>query len=148
MSGPASSTPSILFVGCYAPADEPGIHIFEFDGSLRPLGAFIGVANPSWLSVHPGGSHLYATSEVGRGDSGSSGSIHAFAIDDSSAAIDLVPLGQRSSAGDHPCHLAIDPSGRWLAAANYGTGNIVVLPILTNGDLGEATMGTPGTART
>ena len=131
--------PSTMFVGCYARADEPGIHAFEFDAKLRPLGAFTGVANPSWLSIHPGGSHLYATSEVGRGDSGGHGSVHAFAIDDSGPAIDLVPLGHQTSAGDHPCHLAIDPSGRWLSVANYSTGNVAVLPIRPDGSLGEMT---------
>lgn len=139
MSGTAASSPSTMFVGCYAPADEPGIFAFAFEPTLRPLASFAGVANPSWLTVDPAGTHLYATSEVGRGDSGEHGSVHAFGIDDSGATIDLVPLGHRTSAGDHPCHLSLDPTGRWMAAANYSTGNITVLPVLADGGLGEPT---------
>jgi 6-phosphogluconolactonase len=50
-----------------------------------------------------------------------------------------VPLGHRPSGGDHPCHLGIDRSGRWLAVANYGTGSASVFPIGTDGALGAAT---------
>lgn len=139
MSDRPPSPASTLIVGSYSSADEPGIHTFELDSTLRPLRSFSGVANPSWLTMHPDGTHLYATSEVGRADSGTNGSVHAFAIDDSTGTIDLVPLGHQSSVGDHPCHIDLHPTGRWLAVANYGTGNVSMMPILTDGALGSPT---------
>jgi 6-phosphogluconolactonase len=43
----------------------------------------------------------------------------------------------RSTEGDHPCHVAIDPEGRWLAAANYSSGSVAIYPIGDDGRLGE-----------
>ncbi len=47
-------------------------------------------------------------------------------------------LGEVSSAGDSPCYLSLDASHRWLACANYNTGNIAIFPL-------DATTGLPGT---
>lgn len=48
-------------------------------------------------------------------------------------------LNQVSSAGPGPCHLAVDASGRDVLVANYTGGSVAVLPIRTDGSLGEAT---------
>jgi 6-phosphogluconolactonase len=47
-------------------------------------------------------------------------------------------LNTVSSRGDGPCHLALDPSGRWLFAANYGGGSVAEFPVHDDGTLGEA----------
>ena len=131
---------TVLFVGSYAPAGDPGIHAFTFDGAsgdLRPAASFAGVTNPSFLAT--AGDYLYAVGETGRGSHGTHGSVHAFRIDRQGASIDLVPLNRRSSAGDYPCHLRLDHAGRRLAVANYGGGSVAVFPILPDGSLGEMT---------
>ncbi len=134
-----SQTQRTLFVGGYAPADQPGIHAFDFDdvtGELTPRGSFTGVANPSFLVLHPNGRWLYAVSETGLGDSGSHGAVGAFQITGGSSI--LQPINQyQSTHGDWPCHLQIDGTGRWVLASNYGSGDVVVLPILEDGGLGE-----------
>jgi len=43
-----------------------------------------------------------------------------------------------NSQGGGPAHLSVDPSGKWVFAANYGTGTVVVAPIRTDGSLGDA----------
>lgn len=126
----------LLFVGSYAAAEHPGIYAFALDratGALTPCGAFAGVTNPSFLALHPGGQILYAASETSAGD-GTPGCVAALRIDQAPLALDLI--GTQRSGGDWPCHLAVDRSGRWLLASNYGSGTVGVLPILPDGALG------------
>jgi len=127
-----------FFAGGYAAADQPAMHVFTFDsisGALSPVGSFTGVANPSFLRVHPNGRWLYAVSEVGLADSGEHGAVWAFHIDQASLALE--PINRQSTRGDWPCHLEIDASGRWLLASNYGSGDVAVFPITAEGELGE-----------
>jgi len=56
-----------LYAGGYAPADQPGIHACTFDdatGELTMHFSFSGIANPSYVLVHPNGRWLYAVSET------------------------------------------------------------------------------------
>jgi 6-phosphogluconolactonase len=59
------------------------------------------------------------------------------------------PLGQQSTGGADPCHLALSPDGRWLLTANYTSGSVSVHPVEDDGSLGARTdlvqhQGTPG----
>ncbi|MCG8352165.1 MAG: lactonase family protein [Chloroflexales bacterium] len=130
----------ILFVGSYADADQAGIHIFAFDtttAALTKRGEFTGLANPSFLALHPNGRWLYAVSEVGQQSHGAPGAIGALQLDP--AAGHMMALNQQPSGGDWPCHLRIDTTGRWLFASNYGSGSVSVLPIRDDGSLGALT---------
>lgn len=133
------SRPVEAFVGGYAAPEDPGIHVFALDesaGELHEVGAHRGVTNPSFVLPHPDGLHLYAVQETG----GSvPGAVHAFGIEREPGRVGLAPLGHRSSEGDHPCHLALHPSGRWLSVSNYSSGNVVVFPVGAEGSLGERT---------
>jgi 6-phosphogluconolactonase len=134
----ASVTQHVLFAGGYAAADQPGIHAFDFDavtGSLALRGSFTGIANPSFLVLHPNGPWLYAVSETGQADGGEHGAVWAFQVDRQSSAVQ--PINHQSTRGDWPCHLQIDATGRWIFASNYGTGDVAVFPILEDGGLGE-----------
>ncbi len=86
-----------------------------------------GVADPSYLAVHPDGHTLYAVDERPEGG------VTAVRL-----AGDKV-LGTRSTGGSGPCHLSVHPSGRWLLSANYGSGSVAVHPIDASGALGERT---------
>lgn len=44
----------------------------------------------------------------------------------------------QSAEGKAPCHLAVDQTGRTLLVANYQTGVLASLPILSDGKLGKA----------
>ncbi len=135
-----NSAQHTIIVGCYAPADQPGIHALDFNtltGSLMPRSSYTGIVNPSFLVVHPNGKWLYAVSETGLEGNGRYGSVHAFHINQQS--LTLTPINHQSTNGDWPCHLQIDATGRWIFASNYGTGNVAVFPILEDGALGEMT---------
>lgn len=130
---------AFAFIGSYAEPDEIGIHVLAIhaDGAAEVRGGVAGVRNPSFLTIHPNRRHLYAVSETGRDHDGSPGSVHAFDITWSATGPELSPRGSRSTGGDAPCNVGIDPAGRWLAVTNYGSGEVVVLPITQDGDLGE-----------
>lgn len=116
-----------------------GIYAFRWDtesgvlSGIRPAGS---TTNPSFLVLHPSGRFLYAVNE----DASPSGTdrITAFAVGDSGSFEALKPLGSVFSRGLAPCHLSIDPTGKWLFVANYVSGTIVVFPIEPEGRLGEA----------
>jgi len=41
--------------------------------------------------------------------------------------------------GTYPAHLSVHPSGKYLLASNYGTGNFPIYPILSDGRIGTKT---------
>ena len=134
------TSPHVLYVGSYALADQPGIHVNTFDdatGDLTVRGSFVGVANPSFLIVHPNGRWLYAVSETNQQEDGMPGAVWAFRC--TSEPWSMEPINHQVSGGDLPCHLEIDSTGRWLLVSNYGSGTVSMLPILTDGALGEMT---------
>jgi 6-phosphogluconolactonase (cycloisomerase 2 family) len=63
--------------------------------------------------------------------------VSAFAIDNRSGELTLI--NRQPSGGDDPSHLAIDPTGRFLVAANYVAGTVGVLPVNADGSLGAPT---------
>jgi len=126
----------LVFVGTYTDkTDSKGIYAYEFDastGKLAPKGLAADTSNPSWLVIHPNGKWAYAANE-----SGKQSSISAFSIDTGSAK--LPQLNQVPALGEDPCYLSFDKTGKYLFAANYTSGNVVVFPILPDGKLGADT---------
>lgn len=135
-----TNTNYFLFAGSYAPEDKPGIYAYTFNsttGNLTSQGSYAGIANPSFLTIHPNGKWLYAVSETSLDNDGVYGSVHSFSIQHEQLNIKLQLINRQSTDGDWPCHVEIDASGRWLIASNYGSGNAALFPILSNGALGE-----------
>jgi len=131
------SLSSTVFASGYAREDQTGIHAFQFDqssGSLRQLGSFAGIANPSFIILHPNGRWLYAVSETAQVSDGMPGGVCALTIEQNPFSARI--LNRQPSGGDWPCHLRLDTSGNWLFVANYGTGSASVFPVLENGSLG------------
>ncbi len=131
-------TSQIILVGGYAAPEQPGIHAFGFDassGALTPRGAFAGLANPSFLALHPNGRWLFSVSETSE-PGGAGGGVAALAIDLSGPELACRLINTQPSQGAHPCHLAIDPSGGWLLVSNYSSGSFGALPINPDGSLG------------
>lgn len=132
------STQSFFFVGGYASAEQPGIQSFLFDetsGKMTARGSFTGIINPSFLVAHPNRRWLYVVSEKGQDSHGAFGEVWAFQFEREPFTIQ--PINHLSSRGDWPCHLQLDATGRWLLAANYGTGNAGIYPLQPDGSLGE-----------
>jgi 6-phosphogluconolactonase len=134
------SSQHVLYVGSYAPADQPGIHVCTFDdatGYLAARGSFAGVVNPSFLLVHPNGRWLYAVSETSQQKDGAPGAVWVLRC--TREPWSMQPINHQLSGGDWPCHLEINSTGQWLLVSNYGSGTVSVLPILPDGALGKMT---------
>jgi 6-phosphogluconolactonase (cycloisomerase 2 family) len=135
----------LAYVGTYTGAvgsggNGQGIYLFSVDpstGILTQIKVAATVPSPSWLAIHPRGNFLYAVNEISNFNGGTTGSVSAFAIDTTTG--DLTFLNVVSSQGSGPAHLSVDPLGQFVFVANYGGGSIAVLPILSNGSLGNAT---------
>ena len=129
----AASRKWIVFVGTYTRQASKGIYAYRLtsaDAKLTPLGLAAETSNPSFLAVHPNQRFLYTVNE------NDNGTISAFAIDSRTWKLKL--LNTVSSRGSGPCHLAFDTTGKWIFVANYNNGSIAVLPVATDGTLGEA----------
>jgi 6-phosphogluconolactonase len=125
------------YVGTYTRSSRAeGIYVFEQDpatGALKQTG-MVAENDPSFLTFDPSGRFLFAVSE-GRGLDG--GEVASFTHDSATGA--LRPINRQSTGGGEPCHLSIDPSGRWLLVANHEHGSVAVLPVDAAGRLGPAT---------
>lgn len=125
------STPHLVLVSGYGKAEQPGIHAFHYDpaqGSLAPIGAFAGIANPSFMVAHPNGRVIYAVSEIDDG--------LVYALELQRDPFNLRVINHQPSGGAAPCHLAVSSDGAWLAVANYSSGTASLLPITDDGALG------------
>ncbi|AQS87026.1 3-carboxymuconate cyclase [Neoasaia chiangmaiensis NBRC 101099] len=149
-SAPQSAKPTsrtICFVGGYTKHGPPGgagngegIAVFEMsreNGSLTPITTFTDIASPSFITLSKDHRFLYALSEISDFNKDGDGSVTAFAVDRSTGS--LKKLNVVSSGGAVPAHLSIHHSGRYVLVANYMGGCVAVLPIRSDGSLGEAT---------
>lgn len=124
-----------VFVGTYTRRGSEGIYVFQADrqtGELTKLGC-APCEHPSFITFSPDRRCLYAVNETGefRGQRG--GGASAFAVDGATGALTF--LNEQPVYGAAPCHAQVDPSGRWLATANYSGGSHSLLPIEAGGRL-------------
>ncbi|MFC5266252.1 lactonase family protein [Kribbella qitaiheensis] len=115
-----------IYVGSYTSQEGGGEGIgFGTPEQLRVAAA---ASDPSFLVRSADGRFLYTTNEL------EAGRVSAFAIDENGS---LEFLNHRPTGGAHPCHLEIDPTGRFLLSANYTSGSVAIHPIGANGSLGD-----------
>lgn len=129
-----------LFIGTYTQSlphvdgKADGIYSCQFaeDGRLLIRHTTTGIENPSYLAFSPDKKYLYAVHEGGAGEQGS---VFAYTVDSQSGALTL--LNRQSAYGDAPCHLCTDVTGKFLFAANYSSGNVLVYPLAADGRIQE-----------
>jgi 6-phosphogluconolactonase len=80
-----------------------------------------GVKEAAEITVHPNGKFVYASNR------GSANSIAAFKVDGAKGT--LTPIGIFSTGGKIPRHFTIDPTGKFLIAANADSNNLVTFKI-------------------
>ncbi|MGH2457635.1 MAG: lactonase family protein [Chloroflexota bacterium] len=129
----------LAYAGTYTPNGQ-GIYLFQVDlstGALDPVTVFPSSTNPSWMEIDPSKTHLYAVDEISNYNGTTTGAASAYSIDRSNGNLTL--LNTVSSQGSGPAHLSVDPLGKYVFVANYGGGSVAVLPIQSDGSLGNAT---------
>lgn len=130
----------LVYVGTYTSGKSEGIYLFRLNltsGKLEHVGTTTGVKDPSYLALAPGGRYLYAVNEVEEFAGKKSGALSAFAVDQRTGELRF--LNQQASLGGAPCYVVVDRSGKFVLVANYAGGNVAVLPVRSDGSLGEAT---------
>lgn len=95
-----------------------------------------GVPNPSYLDLSPSHKYLYSVNELKEFEGKKSGAVSAFALDGENGKPRF--LNSKPSLGTDPCHVVVAPSGKHILVANYMSGSVSVLPILSDGFLGDA----------
>ncbi|MFP5312518.1 MAG: lactonase family protein [Actinomycetes bacterium] len=124
-------TPSnILWIGAYTPdgggrANGIGAARENQDGSIEWLGTAADAQSPSFLAVHPTLPLVYAVAEQ-------SGTVQAYRRRGDFA---LEPCAEPQSAGEATCHIAVDPRGRFVTAACWGDGQVLLYELDADGGM-------------
>jgi 6-phosphogluconolactonase len=129
---PNDAEARFVYVGTYTAPNVPpgGTHQSTADGGLTLLQT-VAASNPSFLALDPTLSHLYSVNEE------TAGRVSAYAIDQASGTLSF--LNTVSANGQDTTHLSVKPSGDFLFAANYTSGDFPVFRILANGQIGAMT---------
>ena len=115
------------------PSTAVGIYVFRLnpsDGGLTPL-QIVPASNPSFLALSPSLGHLYSVNED------LIGHVSAYAINPATGALTF--LNDALANGQFTTHISVHPSGQYVYAANYGTGNFPVYRIAADGSIGALT---------
>src|SRR6476469_8309843 len=99
-----------VYFGCYTNSkSDAGVHLFDFDegsGRLHRIQSFPVGTNPSYLAINLAADRVYAVNEVDEG--------RVVALERDPDSGELSIINSQSSEGASPCHVAFDPSGRFL----------------------------------
>ncbi|MFZ4507277.1 MAG: lactonase family protein [Fimbriimonas sp.] len=118
-------------IGTYtAPDGSKGIYhatLNQKNGHISTPELVAEIKDPSYLAYHPNGKFLFAVQES------SEGKISSYAV---GAGGKLTLVNTQVALGGGPCHLSVDPSGKFLFTAAYGAGKAASLPIAADGSLG------------
>ncbi len=121
-----------LLIGTYTRGKSEGLYVYKMNTETGEI-HFVSqakAANPSYLDLSPDEKFVYAVNE----DASDKGSVSVFAFDKSNGSLKYID--KQSSGGDHPCYVAVNKTGKWVAVANYTGGSFSTLPIMANGTLG------------
>jgi 6-phosphogluconolactonase len=134
-----SSREYLVYFGTYTGKGSKGIYACRFrpaTGKLTPPELAAETVSPSFLAVDPAQRFLFAANEIGDYQNAKSGSVSSFSIDRRTGK--LSALNTVASRGADPCHLTVDKAGKHVLVANYTGGSVAVLPVRTDGMLGES----------
>lgn len=126
-----------LLSGTYTGGKSKGIYVHAFNtktGIAREL-SVTDASNPSYIAASRDGRFVYAVHEDGQESGG--GKISAYSFDAMTGKLSL--LNTQSTEGDHPCYVAVHPSGKLVVAGNYTGGNVSAFTVEPDGRLGRAT---------
>ncbi len=130
--------PYYLLTGTYTSAKSEGIYVYRFnssDGTAQAVSQ-VKISNPSFVAISPDERFVYSVEEDAD-KKGMGGKISAFSFDKKTGTLSFI--NRQPSAGDHPCYVSVDKTGKWVAVGNYTSGSLSILPVEANGGLGAAT---------
>lgn len=142
MTAATAAASTTVYIGTYTPPSgkAEGVYVYRIgaDGGLSHAQT-VPSASPSFLALHPAQGYLYAVNRPPQYlyavNEVRDGEVSAFAVAPDGT---LTALNRESARGVAPCHLSLDPTGRWVLVANYTSGHFAVLPVGDDGRLGPA----------
>jgi 6-phosphogluconolactonase len=129
----------LVYIGTNTRQGSKGIYAYRFQpatGKLTPIGLVAETENPSFLTLHPNHRFLYAVNEISNYEGQAAGSVSSFSIDTKTGM--LTSLNTVTTRGAIPAHLVVDPTGKCLMVANYGSGSVAAFPLNTDGSVGAS----------
>ncbi|MEX2592320.1 MAG: lactonase family protein [Anditalea sp.] len=123
----------LFLVGTYTEDSQDGIHIVKFNPEqdvLETVYIASEVENPSFVISNAKENLIFAVEETS-GENG--GKVTSFRLN--KAMQTLEKINSVNTQGDHPCHLSLDPTEKFLIASNYSGGNLTAIPIDSEGNL-------------
>lgn len=121
------------YVGSFTTAQRKargdGIHVYRVDaatGMWTHVQHIGDLTNPSFLALSPDQRFLYSVH--GDGDYAT-----AFMLNGETGQAKLLNRG--ATGGNNGVRQTVDPAGKFLIVANYGSGSVAVLPIAADGSL-------------
>ena len=127
----ADRSPEVYVAG-NGSGPEFGLYRFQLRDRAWTGTQLAEVAALSALAQHPTSPVVYGVS----GTPGEEGRLRAWRVDGAATALADVATG-----GSEPCHLAVDPAGRWLVVANYESGSLAVWTLAEDGTpVGDASL--------
>lgn len=128
---------SKLLVGTFAEGEGQGIYQLEFNtktGELTNRGHLVKENKPGYLALSKDGKRVYASNGT------APGSISTFTWN--VGKNQLQRTQNLASEGNGACYIALSPKEDLIAAANYGSGGIVLYHLDKNGRITEAPQAT------
>lgn len=126
-----------LLIGTYTSNNSSeGIYVYTFDsqtGELEYKNKATDIDNPSFLAISPDLKSVYAISESSKNPTGM---VYSYGYDSSTGALTF--KNKESAGGNGPCYVSVDKTGKYVFTANYGSGSLAAVPIMTDGSLGSS----------
>lgn len=130
-------TESILFgTGEIMNGKGKGIHFLELNketGELSFMETVVEVRNPSFVAVS--GNYVYCVNELKEYEGQLGGSVTALSWEQEDGGLQVRQV--LPTHGSDPCHVAVDPTGKFLIVSNFMSGSVCCYKIADNGVLTE-----------
>jgi 6-phosphogluconolactonase len=129
----------LLLVGTQTAGTSKGIYAYTFDpaaGDLKQIGLAAEANNPTFLALSPRGDMVFVANELDHYEGKGGGAVSSYALNKKDAR--LVKIDEVASLGGGTCHVAVDPTGQSVFAANYGGGSAASFSVSNDGHLSPA----------
>lgn len=126
-----------MILGTYDSPKSEGVYVYKFgsdDGIAKQI-SHIKTPNASFVAISPNEKFVYAVQEDAP-QNGKGGEVVAFSFNKQSGT--LTYINKQPSGGDHPCHVEVDKTGKWVFASNYSSGSLSVFSVNADGGLENA----------
>ncbi|MEB2777391.1 lactonase family protein [Algoriphagus sp. D3-2-R+10] len=128
----------LFYVGTFSGQPDEGVNVYEFDranSKLKLIQSVFDRVNPSYLELNPNGNYLYTVNRQGLSESSNEGSVSVFKINQLNGTLRLMKTV--GSKGISPCHVSVDPKGRFLTISHYMSSHLSIFKIKKNGNVGK-----------